>query len=345
MSSKFTKSITPIDDYVCTLPEETRKIAEDELRETDSVRRHALESLREWAEKNPRIKAVRLDSTFLLKFLRCKKFSLPMVKEQIERYLVLRHYVYDDMKVFTNFDYKMPVMQELIDLGYIFPLPQRDHLNRRIVMYRPGVFNPSKHHNFEMVKLHGLTYETLMEDELVQVHGLIHIVDSSGMGLHYLTIFTPHEVYRIGRNLEKIVPIRHKQIHGLKVHPSLKFAVDFALSQMNDKMRKRVFLNKNLEDINVDKSLLPLEYGGTIPMKDMIESFKQELAARHQTVIGNDKMDVNLELYPEQVRNGSVRSLKKSIDEIEAEKNYNNNNINGYSLQGVQGSFRKLEID
>jgi len=212
-------------------------------------------------------------------------------------------------------------------------------------MYRPGVFNPSKHHNYEMIKLHGLTYETIMEDELVQVHGLVHIVDSTGIGLNYLTVFTPHEAYRIGRHLEKIVPIRQKQIHGLKVHPSLKFAVDFALSQMNDKMKKRVFLYKNIEDISVDKSILPLEYGGTIPMKNMIESFKEELAARHQTVIGNDKMDVNLEMYPDQVRNGSVRSLKMSIDEIEAEKSYNSSNNNGYSLQGVQGSFRKLEID
>lgn len=112
-----TKSITPVDDYICTLSEATQKIAKEELRETESCRRHAIEAIREWAEKNPRIKSLRLDSNFILKFLRCKKFSLPMAKEMIERYLVLRHYVYDDMKIFQNLDVNLPVMQELLDLG------------------------------------------------------------------------------------------------------------------------------------------------------------------------------------------------------------------------------------
>lgn len=64
------------------------------------------------------------------------------------------------------------------------------------------MFNPSKHFNHSMVKVHGITYETLMEDEENQIHGFVHVIDSSGIGFNYLTIFTPHEAYRIGKNLE-----------------------------------------------------------------------------------------------------------------------------------------------
>lgn len=53
-----------------------------------------------------------------------------------------------------------------------------------------------------MIKIHGITYESLLEDEENQIHGFVHVIDSSGMGFHYLTIFTPHEAYRIGKNLE-----------------------------------------------------------------------------------------------------------------------------------------------
>lgn len=53
-----------------------------------------------------------------------------------------------------------------------------------------------------MVKIHGITYESLLEDEENQIRGFVHVIDSSGMGFHYLTIFTPHEAYRIGKNLE-----------------------------------------------------------------------------------------------------------------------------------------------
>lgn len=86
--------------------------------------------------------------------------------------------------------------------SYIFALPKRDALGRKIIFYRLGAFDPSKHHNHEMVKIHAITYETLLEDEQTQMRGFVHVIDSSGMGFNYLTIFTPHEAYRIGKNLE-----------------------------------------------------------------------------------------------------------------------------------------------
>jgi CRAL/TRIO domain len=137
------------------------------------------------------------------------------------------------------------------------------------------------------------------------------------------------------------MPMRHKEIHGLKVHTSIKFAVDFALSQMSEKMRKRVSLHKSVEDVKniVDRELLPAEYGGKIPMRQMIDAFKQELEAKRDLLFKHDEMSVKLDLYPEAVRLGSVRSLKKTIDSfdepIEARK----------EPFGLQGSFRKLEID
>lgn len=140
---------------------------------------------------------------------------------------------------------------------------------------------------------------------------------------------------------QKILPMRHKEIHGLKIHTSIKFAVDFALSQMSEKMRKRVFLHKKVEDVKnmIDKSLLPSEYGGKIPIAEMVESFKKELEEKRDTLLSHDEMLVKLELYPQPIREGSVRSLKKTIDTfadiIDMKKD----------SYGLQGSFRKLEID
>lgn len=56
------------------------------------------------------------DSSFLLRFLRAKKFSVPITREAIERYLLLRH-SYD--MIFTNLDINLPTMKTLIDLGYV----------------------------------------------------------------------------------------------------------------------------------------------------------------------------------------------------------------------------------
>lgn len=54
------KGITPIDNYVFTLSDELKEMAENELRETSSNRDHALKAMREWIMTNPRISNIRL---------------------------------------------------------------------------------------------------------------------------------------------------------------------------------------------------------------------------------------------------------------------------------------------
>lgn len=65
-----------------------------------------------------------------------------------------------------------------------------------------GVFNPSKWTNVDMCRMHGVTYETLMEDQVNQVHGFVHYTDAAGMVLQQLTLFTPREAIRIVKNGE-----------------------------------------------------------------------------------------------------------------------------------------------
>lgn len=52
--------LTAPDEYVCELPEETQKIAKEELREDPVIRAQALVSVREWVLQNPRISNCRL---------------------------------------------------------------------------------------------------------------------------------------------------------------------------------------------------------------------------------------------------------------------------------------------
>lgn len=65
-----------------------------------------------------------------------------------------------------------------------------------------GVFDPYKYANTDMLKLHGMVYETLMENEENQIRGYVHIVDCTGVNLPYMTLFTPKEAVRIVKNAE-----------------------------------------------------------------------------------------------------------------------------------------------
>lgn len=161
--------------------------------------------MREWAIKNPRICTLRLDAKFILRFLRFKKFSIPMAQETLERYLVLRKYFFEGEYIYQNFDYKLPQLLDLINKGwdwadsiysrlfstlfcsFVFALPQRDKLGRRVIFYRPKAFNPAKCINHDIIRCNGIVFETLLEDEENQIRGCVHVIDSSGMGLSYVT--------------------------------------------------------------------------------------------------------------------------------------------------------------
>lgn len=68
--------------------------------------------------------------------------------------------------------------------------------------------------------------------------------------------------------------MRHKEVHAINVHPSVKFALDFGLSLISEKIKKRVKIYTNLDEaINageMEVDVLPKEYGGTMPMSEMI---------------------------------------------------------------------------
>lgn len=275
----MSKGTTAADTYQANLSPDLYALAESELRETRSSREHALQALREWIATNPRISAVRLDSRFLLRFLRAKKFSLPIAQEALERYLLLRKSY--NGQIFTNMNITLQPLAELLGSGYMFALPRRDKLGRRIVFTRPRCFDPSRHVNMELLKIHGLTYEVLMENEENQIRGVVHVVDVSGVGMPYMTIFTPKEAARIVKNSERTLPMRHKEIIALNVHGSIRFAVDFALSIVSEKMRKRIKFYSVAELTQqsvVDAELLPKEYGGVQPMAEMIGSVTRDNA-------------------------------------------------------------------
>lgn len=125
------------DDYGCSLSESTKLIAREELREDDAIKKQALDQFRQWIKKHPNIKRCRTDAAFLLRFLRTKKFSLPMAQEMLERYLSIRQ-VYPNW--FQNLDIEDPDIEAIVDAGYLIPLPRRDRHGRRVILSCAGEY-------------------------------------------------------------------------------------------------------------------------------------------------------------------------------------------------------------
>lgn len=114
------------------MSEQVLKVAKKELREDKTIREQSLQQMREWLKKNYDVENIRTDDSFLLRFLRTKKFSVPMAQQQLLKYLNMRRVLKDYT---TGLDYLSPGVRSLIENGYVFPSPIRDRHGRRVIFY------------------------------------------------------------------------------------------------------------------------------------------------------------------------------------------------------------------
>lgn len=81
----------------------------------------------------------------------------------------------------------------------------------------------------------------------------------------------------------------------------------------------------------VDPACLPKEMGGTMPMAEMIELWKMELAAKRNLVLTSSNM--------------RILSDRGIVSRNGTDRNNNNTNSNSLGMETITGSFRKLEVD
>ncbi|KAK9511305.1 hypothetical protein O3M35_005879 [Rhynocoris fuscipes] len=307
-------------DNEVQLTGELEELAKADLREDETLRKQSLEQMRDWLQKNNDITNCRTDAPFLLRFLRTKKYSLPLAQEMLERYLAIRQ-LYPEW--FQKLDVNDPKVLELIDLGYCVALPERDEFGRKVIFTCTGKFDPNKYTSTDMVRVHSLVLESLLDDHENQIRGYTQIYDESGLSMNHLAIWSLTDIRNIIKCIQNSVPMRHKSTHFLNLPASANKIFEFFLALLNDKLKNRVMVHKSVEDLKkqINPDILPQEYGGKVPLSDMIASMKKELLAKREALLGLDNMQIDL------------AKKTKLVDDLEE------------SVSGVAGSFRKLEVD
>lgn len=94
---------------------------------------------------------------------------------------------------------------------YIVPSPIRDEHGRRVILYFSSMcneahvnyfvnlfyfldnFDPYKYSSEDMARIHMLTYETLINDEINQILGFTHIAEAKGVSMAHITLWSPTE--------------------------------------------------------------------------------------------------------------------------------------------------------
>ncbi|XP_050432908.1 retinaldehyde-binding protein 1 isoform X2 [Adelges cooleyi] len=311
----------------CRLPKSVEIVAFNELREDEHARNHSLLAFRRWVAQNKDIQNINTEGRFLLRFLRTKKFSLPMAQQMLLKYLNLRQKF---PMYFLNLDFLIPSVNALISSGYLFASPFRDNDGRRVIIGIAKNFDLRKYTNKDMSYIHLITYETLMNDEVNQVMGFTHFGDLASISPAYLTLYTPTEFATLIKWGEQSIPMRHKAIHLLNVPAPVKFAYDFFKTRVSDKINQRMKMYNSKEELHkkLDKRVLPKEYGGTMPMAEMIDLWKKELLSNRESLLNLDNMKLlsDKSIVTRKTRAEQIKGLAAGINQL-------------------NGSFRKLEVD
>lgn len=176
-----------------------------------------------------------------------------------------------------------------------------------------------------MARTHAMVVEALLDEQESQVAGYCYITDEAGLTMNHVSLWSLVDLKKMSKCIQVSSPMRHKETHFVNIPSFANKVIEFALSLTSEKLKKRMFLDKTIEDLKsrVDPALLPQEYGGTIPINDMIATFKENLRKQRLKTLALDEMSI-------EVTGAPTNWLGNDDADIEG---------------GLMGSFRKLEVD
>ncbi|XP_067627406.1 retinol-binding protein pinta-like [Eurosta solidaginis] len=304
------------------ISEQLQKIAVEELNEVPERIDADIEAVRTWIKQQPHLRA-RDDDQFLIAFLRGCKYSLEKVKGKIDKFYTFRTKY---PECFGAFDVDDEDVRRIINAGVflVLPSPLGEH-GPRIILIRQGALSADKYTMEQFGRTASYIQEiTIRDDDNTLISGMISIIDLEGCTAAHVVQMMPSVMKKLSVQAEEAVPWRPKQQHFIHTPSGFEVVFNMFKPLMSKKQQERISVHADNLDSLFDKipqRYLPVEYGGengTIP---------EIIAQMHK------QLDEYREYFRENVNYGTDENLRvgKPID------------FDG--LFGVEGSFRKLEVD
>ncbi|GAB1610986.1 alpha-tocopherol transfer protein-like [Argonauta hians] len=307
-----------MEEYMCTLSPELLHKAESELNEKPQWRARDIQALRDMVLSQKDLLS-RTDDAFLLRFLRARKFDYDRALNLLLNFYKMKA---ENQNLFVNL--KPSTIQHVLRAGLVVPLEQRDKDGRKVIVMKPGQWNPDKVPIFDMYKTLFVILTKLIEDEETQVSGIIVIVDLKDVGWVHVRALSPFYAKKVASMIQECFPVRLKGVHY--IHEPSMFDVLFSLVRpfLKEKLVNRLhFHGQNVNGLHdfVSADQLPEEYNGVAKEIDLQSWCDQML-----------KYDADFE---EESRFG-FKELKQ-LNRLKLEEEA--------ALECLVGSYRKLDVD
>ncbi|GIY00208.1 alpha-tocopherol transfer protein-like [Caerostris darwini] len=242
------------------IPKHILQKAQDELGETEFIRKKCLNELKEkiLSEKNLNCNT---STNFLLEFLRVRKFRIDSALALLKTYYKHRQKY---ASLYSSYSPKQTfkVMEENI----INFLPSRNADSSAIYVARFGQWNPETLTFEDVLRFGLLCNEKALDNPVTQICGITSIVDLKGFSWSHFTHIPLSSIRCFISASQDCFPIRHKAIHVINNNGIFSVLFTIIKPLVHKKMRDRIFFHgDNFSSLQqyIPADVLPTEFGGT----------------------------------------------------------------------------------
>ncbi|XP_055600436.1 retinol-binding protein pinta-like [Uranotaenia lowii] len=313
---------------------ELAKVAKEQLHEDVSQLDSHLLVVKRWLKELTSFEGT-LEDQNLISFLRGCKFSLEKTKDKLRLFFWIRTEL---PEVIQNRDPLDDRVQEIIRLGVGTPLPITvNPTDPKIFIIRVAQFDYTKFVFADVIKAATLINDVLMrDDDQMVICGMALIIDMADVTAGHLFQFEFSFLKQVAILYQDASPLRMQGIHILNPPPGVQSMVGLFNSLLSPKNKDRkIFVHgTSLESLHeyFHKSTLPLEYGGTLePIQTYVDQWERRLKDNREYLLKmaelRDRHSYENNLKPPQSPGAPLSPTS------------------GKSHFGLDGSFRKLELD
>uniref|UniRef100_A0A182VUK4 CRAL-TRIO domain-containing protein n=1 Tax=Anopheles minimus TaxID=112268 RepID=A0A182VUK4_9DIPT len=283
----LTKVVDCLDENVTYREKAEKELGETGGELTYTKIRQLRQQLNIYNENHQRALGCRRDDSFLLRFLRAKKFDVEKAFKMMQKYYKMKEEYPEIFKVSPPSEMKFMLEMQIQTM-----LPKKDEHGRQIYLFRVEKCDPYKIPVDYVFRSNVLALEDAVRSPETQIGGLVVLLDMAGLGFAHARYLSPHLAKKTVEVVQEAFPLRFKAFHVL--HEPFYFDAILAVLKpfLKDKIRRRIHLHGNsLSSLHkyVSKDLLPVQYGGNLGPFDNTEW--------RQTILDNEQYFIDLETY------------------------------------------------
>ncbi|XP_051169188.1 alpha-tocopherol transfer protein-like [Leptopilina boulardi] len=292
---------------------------EEELKKNPELKDSDIQMLREWNDKQPHLP--KIPDLELALFLHSNYYLMEPTKTTIDCYYTVRTHV---PEFFSNRNFKQSKeLQKTSNVAATTPLKGTTNEGHKIIFWKLIDTDSSQFVHIDILKYYSMIFDVWLHSEGT-TSGHVIIADMAGLSLGHCARLSPLTSKKFMVYLQDALPVRLKGLHFMNSNA----AMDVLLQMIKPLMKKEltdvlhVHTNSTTLAKHIDLDILPNEAGGKAgPLSEFHELRKKELED-YKDWFENDEKTARVQ---ESLRPGKAK--------------------NATDLFGVEGSFKKLDID